>query len=859
MRGKKVKITIICAALVLAICVVLVLVVSVFGTKNEAVASDSYGQVQSSPDDSGWKQVTSDQASIENDNILMVMDASTGHFSMKDKAKNITYDSAVVKDLKDAKIERTPQAQSELIAYYYDENGLKKELNSYQNSVSYKTFRILTNGSAIRVYYTLQLEETPPFVPQVLTDDMMTALSEKLNSDTFFKVKLMYKYYLTTGNNTDAKKMKSRYPYLEKNNLYILKDNISNNDRKAMSNHIKKAAFDESSYYEELDKLEITLPEEDVPLQFLVPVEYELTDSGFTSRVLTDLISITNEDFTLQSVALLPYFNCGIVQEEKGFWLLPDGSGSVMNINKTDNKGYSQKIYGRDLACANQITNIIDKNAVMPVMGFSSNHGSWFARINQAAEIASVNAYRAGDTEYATHGYAEFAILSTDSYKMRKSGIEMAVFSKEYCVEQPEVTYVLLEKNAGIKDMADCYQKMLKDENILKKVETGNNLYLDFTGYITEEASFMGVSYDKKVVLSTIKGIKNSVNKLIDDGIKNIYVRLIGYSDGGKYHGLVNDFSLDSDIGSMEELEELADILENNGGALYLEDDFYEVYQDRLFDGFSSTSDAIRAMDKTIVDISSNDIVTGDTDNRVHVRYITSPKLYKTLSEQFMSALTKKTDAQNIYVSIGNAGRYLISDFYEGDQYDRVQSRNATLDAIQTVIENGSFMTNIGNEYVLEKAEHILNMPMADSAYSAENFHIPFYQIVLNGYCNYSGEAINSARNIKKNKIWTVLSGANPYYSCVTEKEALEELKGDQEKYPMAFDVIYDDIKKFGTENQDLYEIVNSSEITGFEILEDGLYKISYGEQTVLFNETDAQIKWNHYVIEANNYVIAGK
>lgn len=858
-RGKKTKITIIGIALVVAIIIALVVVISDFGTNNQAVSSDQYGKVQSSPDDSSWKEITSDQVNINNNHIQLTLNSATGHFIVRDTKNNTSYDSAVVRDLKGAKIEVTPQAQSEIIAYYYDENRQKKELNSYENSVRYKTFKVLSNGSAIRVYYTLQLEETPPFVPQILTDDMMKELSEALDSDTFFKIKLMYKYYLSKGNNTDAKKMKSKYAYLKKNNLYVLKDNISNNDRKAMSKHMQKASFDEASYYEKLDKLKITLQEEDVPLQFLVPVEYELTDQGFTSRVLTDLISITNDKYTLQSVALLPYFNCGTVTEENGFWLLPDGSGSIMKINKTDNKGYSQRVYGRDLACANQVTNIIDKNVMMPVLGFSGRNASWFARVSQGAEIASINTYRAGDTEYTTHGYASFSILSTDSYKMRKSGIEMAVFSKDYCVEQPEVTYVLMKPNTSIIDMANCYRNMLIQTKQLEKIVTDSNLYLDFTGYITEESSFMGVSYDKKIVLSTIKGIKKSVKRLIDDGIKNIYVRITGFSDGGKYHGLVNDFSLDSDIGSIEEAEELADILEKNGGALFFEDDFYEVYQESLFDGFSSTSDAIRAMDKTIVDVSSNDIVTGDTDNRVHIRYIISPKNYRSLSEQFVTSLKKKTDANNIYVSIGNAGKRLVSDFYEGDQYDRVQSRNATLDAIEKVSIQGSFMTGVGNEYVLGRANHILNMPLSDSGYAAESYHIPFYQMVVQGYCNYSGEAMNITGNIQKNNIWTLLSGANPYYSCVTEEKSLEELKGDQEQYPMAFNVLYEDIKNFCEKNRDLYQVISRNNVTDFEIIKEGLYKITYGETIILFNETDSNIQWNQYEIEANNYVIAGK
>lgn len=851
MRGRKVIAT--------TIYIALALVMSGCGKQTEVTQSDNYGQMQKTSEDSDWKQATSDQVSIENNNILMVMDTSTGHFQIKDKKKNLSYNSAVVNDLKGAKIERTPQSQSELLAYYYDKNGQKQELSTYQNSVIYKTLKVMRKDSAVRVYYTLQLEETPPFVPQVLTDDMMKRLSETLDSTTFFKVKLMYKYHLSKSNDTDADNMKKKYSYLKEHNLYVLKDNMSNTDRKSLSGYIEKASFTEESYYKELEKLKIKLVDEEVPLQFLIPVEYQLTEAGFKSSVLTDLITVTNKDFTLQSVALLPYFNCETVIDDEGYWLLPDGSGSVIKTNKIDNKGYSQRIYGMDQACSNQITNVVDKNAVMPVLGFSSSQGSWFARIEGAAETATMSAYRAGDTEYTTHGYAEFAILSADSFKMRKSSVPLPVFAKEFCVEKPVVSYTLLGRKSSIMDFAECYRKILIDKKVIKKIETNNNLYLDFTGYITEEASFMGVPYDKKVVLSRIKDIKKAVNTLKEKGIENIYVRLTGYSDGGKYHGLVNEFSLDSDVGTVKELEELADVLKSTGGALYLEDDMHEVYQDSAFDGFSSTSDAVRALDKTIVDISSANIVTGKTDDKVHVRYMTSPKLYQSLAKNFSTALEEQTKNKNIFISIGNAGTYLISDFNNSDMYDRVQSKNATMDAVGEVSGRGAFMTNTGNEYVLGKSDHILNMPVADSSYVVENYHIPFYQIVLNGYCNYATEAMNDAANQKKNQIWTIVSGSNPYYTCVTDNKALEEIKGDQKKYPKSFEALKEEIIEFYNTNKDLYRLVNQNGITDFVILKDGLYSISYGEQKVLVNETDTAIKWNGQLIEANNYVIVGK
>lgn len=832
------------------------------GKNKEVHKSERYGEMEVSAGNENWDLVETDTVVLQNNRIKFVMDVSNTHFIVEDSVYHTRYQSAVTETLPNAQMELSEKAQSELFIYYYDENSQKQEMNSYQHSVAFGNYKVFTNQEAVRVYYTLQLKETPPFVPSFLNEEMYQSITSQLDSTTMFKMKLMYKFYDVDNTTTDAKEIREKYPYAKEHAVYVLNSNISESDREVLNRYMEEASYTQEQYYKELKEMNIELDEE-TPMQFTVPVQYTLTENGIEVSILSDKITAANSEYVLQSISILPYFNCGVVTDEDGFMLLPDGSGSVMKLNKADNAGYSQKLYGSDNACENQLTSVNSKNAVMPLLGYSSKQGSWMCYIDGSTEMAKMNAYRAGNTEYCAHGYSEFELYSTDSFTMRKSTVPLAVFTKEMSIEQPRVQYIFLQQQAEIMDMADWYRSYLIESGKL----TGNdtiedmNLYLEFTGYITQKTSFLGVSYDEKIVLSTLSDIKGAVEQLIEAGISNIYIRLIGYGEnGGKYHGLEDGFSLEPEVGSMEELEQLAQLLLKNGGGLFLEDDFFVVYKDTMFDSFSSTSDSVRRLDKTLADIRNSDLVTGEIEEGTHVRYLVSPKLYEGLAEDFRSELKKNVKTEGIHVSIADAGKYLVSDFNIEDEFDRIQTRNALQSTMKLLKGKQSLMSDVGNEYVLPYTEHILNMAFSDSNYSAEDFSVPFYQLVLHGNMQFAGEAMNLAKNQEKLKFDTLLTGASPFYSCVTNKLALESLESDQNLYPTAFEVVYEDIISMYTEHQEMYVERAEKKVSNFEILQDGLYLIEYDHTlSMIFNGNSHAVNWNGQEIKAENYIIVRK
>ena len=810
----------------------------------EEHSSKEYAPGEANENSETWKSVEGGLITLEQGNLKLVFDTATTHFKVLDEKNEAEYDSSVLEEHPEAKMQINEKVQSELLVTYYDENSQKQEMNSTEHSVNFQTYEVKTSGNKIRVNYTLQKKAAPPFVPKVLSEEMFGKITEKLDSTNMFKFKLMYKFYPAGSQTTEAKEIQGKYAYAKDHSVYVLGGNTTDADKTVLNRYMEEADYTQEQYLTDLAALNIDVEDDELPMNFTVPVEYELSSDGFCVTVVSDEIETVNGECQLQAVSVLPYFNSRVMTDENGFLLLPDGSGAVMKLDKADNIGYAQILYGEDQTCDEQLSSVIRKNAVMPLMGYSTQNGSFITYVEGASQMATMYAYRAGETEYCPHLYAEFALHAKDSFTMRKSTIALAVFSKEVCAERPKLQYVLLPKEAKLEDMAKWYRSYLQTSGKLSESQNQEapQLYLEFTGYITQEASFMGVSYEEKIVLSTLAEIQKSVEKLLNEGITNIHVRLKGYDKkGGLYHSMTDGFSLDPKVGAMDELRSLAEVLYRNGGGLYLEDDLQVVYKDHAFDGFSSTKDTVRRLDKTLADVSDFDIVTADTKKGINVRYLVAPKLYQSLAEKFKTEINSESGDQKLYISCAGLGSSLFSDFNTKDEYDRVEASNAIRKSIEILKGQGQLMTDVGNEYALANADHILNMSLAASNLAAENYSVPFYQMVLQGEVSYAGGALNQARDMELEKIQTLISGAVPYYTCVTNGEALRELKGEQKLYPTAFDNLYESMVDFVKENQALSELKAGTGIKTFEITQEGKLRTVYENEAEVLFDTDAK------------------
>ena len=108
---------------------------------------------QTSEDDEKWKSVSSGNVTIENERIALELSSETAHFTVTEKTSGKAYYS-VAQAIEG--FEPSAEQQSEVTITYYDSNSAKINMNSFENSIEGRSYEVKTNGSAIRVYYSIQ-------------------------------------------------------------------------------------------------------------------------------------------------------------------------------------------------------------------------------------------------------------------------------------------------------------------------------------------------------------------------------------------------------------------------------------------------------------------------------------------------------------------------------------------------------------------------------------------------------------------------------------------------------------------------------------------------------------------------------
>jgi len=166
-------------------------------------------------------------------------------------------------------------------------------------------------------------------------------------------------------------------------------------------------------------------------------------------------------------------------------------------------------------------------------------------------------------------------------------------------------------------------------------------------------------------------------------------------------------------------------------------------------------------------------------------------------------------------------------------------------------------MTDVGNMYSLKYAEHILNVPASDSNYSITTASVPFFQTVAKGCVSLAGEPMNISGNEERTLYEALLFGTNPYWSCVTESDALSKLKGSQSLMPTSIDSALDEISDFFENNKELYDIFRNDTVISYKTIKSGIVSVAFsGGKQVFYNQTENDIEIKNSVIKPFGYVI---
>lgn len=855
---KKIIIT---TSVVAALLLVVVLITSNLSGLTIVAADSEDVYTQSSESDESWKKISEGAVSIENDHVVMELDAATTHFTVTDKNSGKVYHSVPQKI---EGFEPKEEQQSEVIITYYGNNSSAAlTMNSYENSVEGQSFQVKTDGSAIRVYYSIQKSKVKIFVPEVFSQEVFEEdILTKLESGPKRRLKSFYTLY--QAGSESAKKMESEFPALAEESLYVLNDTVTETIYAEITSYMEMTNYEQSAYEAEMKRLGLgSTMSANQPAAFVVPIEYKVTENGFSATILNDRITSDSSGYTLANVSVLPYFaSCGTSQ--KGWFLVPDGSGAIIELAQKPASSYSQALWGNDMAVEYSVQSNIMQNAGLPVFAFHNGNEAYFAEVTGSAASASIRAEVYGNEVTQSHIYTDFLVRSYDTSDIgavSKQGT-FNIFASEYMAEFPQVCYTLFtESSVTYSDMANAYRDTLVERGVLKErlqEESTVPLYVDFIGYEAIKESVLGVDVDEEIVLSSIDEIEKNLAELEERGVENIHVRLKAYANGGIYGTVANGFQIHECVGTEEELQLLAEALQKKGGKLYLENNISTVY--KAEGSFEKMTHAVRSLRRTVAEGFDFDLIARTRNEAVNEYYMTSPAYFLSLTENFINTLSETCEDVSVYgYSWSDFGSKLWSDFRKTMPYDRTQSVHTAVDAVEKAGESfEEIMTDGSNAFVLSEVSTILNMPLGSSALSCESYSIPFYQMVIHGYIDYSGSPINTGADLEQAYLSSIESGANLYYSCYTSNdEPLKDIKAGTLIYPTHIAASYDRIEEQYAQFSKVFSGLRSQTIIRHTRVADDVFVTTYEDGTqIAVNYSDVDIEVDGVMVSAKGFTI---
>ena len=731
--------------------------------------------------------------------------------------------------------------RSQVILEYYDSREKLTSLESYKDAVEKGQTAIFSVGNGVRVVYTMGQIDTLVF-PDVLTVSTLADLETALSTEAYERVLRFYDRIEMSDLSEDLKQQYiTTYPLLAEEPLYLAR-RVHENIQEELSGYFKEIGLDKEWVYAEYEKVGMTYTiEEDV--LFEVTVDYTLTPQGLKAELPVSAIRYDSTKFKLTSAMVLPYFGSAD-EEDEGYILLPDGSGSLIDLATTSDKTIELEVYGEDYATYEYNQQVdYGRSVVLPVYGMEKNGDGFLAVIESGAEVATLNC-QSGSTVYPRDAvYPVFTLRSRmELTNMTAGSASRVVYGEEtYDRSLTVLFHPMAQKNSGYVGMASWLREMLFADR--KPLAGGAPFYLDTVGAVKREERFLSYRVERTRALTTFEQAQDLVELLYEKGISNIQLRYHNWQGDAYEQTVTCSNSPAGVLGGASGLEKLQGALQE-GSQLYLTYDPL-LRRQQSFHGLQSVLSVNGEILPLYGQLSSTQMI-----------YLNQASILKVF-DRLQTSLKQRDYAG---VSLTTIGEVLYSDANDSrfcsrsDMVDFLTERLAALDV------DTRLMVDTGNSYLFPYADSVLNLPMSSSNRYEERESVPFLQIVVHGYLSYAGEALNMSDNYETARLRSIEYGGEAFYTVNYASPSLLKNTEYSSMYSSYYSDWLDRMEQDWNTRKELRERLQGVGITDHFSPEDGVYVTAYenGVFTVV-NYTDAPATYQGLTVPAMDFVWSQK
>lgn len=593
--------------------------------------------------------------------------------------------------------------------------------------------------------------------------------------------------------------------------------------------------------------------------EITIPVVYTLHDDYMSLNVVTKDIDEKTASKIVTNMAFMSAFGAADMEEE-GYFVIPDGSGAVINFNnnKAGYRVYKGKVYGRDITAVNTTKPTMSKQIYLPMYGIVKGDSGMMVVADKGDTCASINAYVAGQKKTSYNScYFDFEIRTSDEYLMGGEANPLKVFEKRgILVPEIEVRYYPVsnsdKSDVDYADIAATYRNYLKtSQGVEKSPAAGSSaLYMDFYGATMKRETVLGFPVTMQHKTTSFSDAKNILEQLKALGVDNMVVNYNQWTAADIKEKVADKAKPASVLGGKSDFDALMDYAKSNNITVYPAVDNLTFKSGSGY--FTMTDTAIRVSNAYSRQIEY-DLAHGTENKFYKAMSLLSPRKYA----KMFTNLSKSYSKYGLdTISLGSTTTAIYGDY--GKKSTSREMFKYNLQGYMEELKGSvpSILADGANAYVLKYVDHVSNVPLNSSKFDVFDGDIPFYQIVMSGLKPVSTTAVNGDAQIADLVLRAIACGSNLRFDFTAE--TADELKDTR------YDVLYYSNYKYWLEDtagcykfaEEALSQTAGAEITEYNILSDGEIETVYsnGVKTVV-DLNDRTVTVNGKTISIYDYV----
>ena len=687
---------------------------------------------------------------LENDDLKLELNSLTTNFTITQKktgkvwssvAANAEDDSVALQDEKG-------KMQSNVVLSYAVTNGLETVYNSYDYSVKKGVYEIEATDDEIKLLYSIGNISKEFIIPPVILEADFEALKANMdNSDQNYIKDYYQKYDINNLRKKDNKEeLLEKYPILETNIIYVLRDNTKEGRKAKMEEIFENAGYTYDQYLEnkELDQSDSS---SDRPV-FNLEMDLRLEGSDLVVEIPYKELQYRS-DCPVYTITPFPYFGAADENEDNGYILVPEGGGSLIRYNngKYSQNTYYANMYGWD-QCLGRNFVVHDTRNYFNVFGQACDGSSYICILEGGAPYASVQAGISGMVSEYNYVNAVYSICQREDYNVSTMANAAVYAYVDHLSDEESIKqrYRFIASDDYV-DMAKSYRTYLENEYgkyMTLNTDTEAPMAVEVVGAIDKVQQVVGVPVSLPLKLTSYKEAADIVTDIKNSGVNNLSVKYVGWCNGGVSQKILKSINTIGVLGSKRDLQKLADTANSLGVNLYLDGITQYAHRSTIFNGFNSFTDAARLLTKQRAELYHFSHVTYSSRNGFKSYYLLKAPLANKMADNLVDYTVKMGTG----VSFQDLGMDLSSDFTKKDTHTREQVMHENEELLKTLDDRGAkLMINMGNDYAVPYADMVTNMDLRGSEYTLIDDVVPFYQIAIHGYIDYTGNPINVCGN----------------------------------------------------------------------------------------------------------------